>query len=101
MLGRPAAKKDESEMTAASAASSSARAITNDSRSGEPISSSPSTKILRLTGRPPPACCQASMAIRCAKNCPLSSQAPRAYTYPSRTSGSNGSDCHFSSGSGG
>jgi hypothetical protein len=86
-----AAAIPESKTTAASAPRSSPRI--HSVTSPEPASSSPSTRTRTLTGSSP-ARESPSAACSSGQKLPLSSDAPRAQTRPSRTSGSNGGTRH-------
>ena len=96
--GSPTSQLPESASTMASARSFSpcrSRIVGSES---EPISSSPSTKIVTPTGRSSPC---ARRAARWAITPALSSAAPRPYSRPSRSVGSNGGLSHSASSPGG
>ena len=91
IAGVCASTMPESNTIAASAPRSSARI--HSVMLSEPASSSPSTTTRTLTGSSP-SLASAQAACRSGQKLPLSSEAPRAYRRPSRTSGSNGGEVH-------
>ena len=97
MEGCPAAIIPASRLRAKSAASRPALAARKAGRLFEPTSSSPSISHRTFAGGRPERH-TASTAARAAQNCPFMSETPRAYRLPPRTTGSNGAECHCSSG---
>ncbi|MMZ67312.1 hypothetical protein D1872_298880 [compost metagenome] len=88
-----------SEIRMTSAASLSWCDSKKPGRFGLVTSSSPSMQNLRLTGSSFSCFKIASAALMCMKTCPLSSVAPRAYSFPSRIDGSKGGVSHKCRGS--
>jgi len=101
MFGSVSLHWPPSELSARSHFSRSRWAATKSAICGLPISSWPSKKNLTLTGSAPSLFSSASVARIGVNILPLSSDAPRAYTRPSRTTGSNGGLLQRSSGSAG
>ena len=99
--GTSAAHIVVSETTMTSQASRSARSRSSAAKCGEPDSSSPSTSSFRVTGGAvaPAAARQARSPSVCSSTWPLSSDAPRPNSTPSRSAGSNGGESHSLSGS--
>jgi len=90
--GTSAAHIVVSETTMTSQASVAARSRSSAAKCGEPDSSSPSISSFRVTGgaAAPDAARQARSPSECSSTCPLSSDAPRPSSLPSRSAGSNG-----------
>ena len=88
-------------ITITSQASRSRSRRSRSAKCSEPDSSSPSTISLMVTGgaSPPDAATAARTPSEWMSTCPLSSEAPRPSSRPSRSTGSNGGLSHSSSGS--
>ncbi len=99
--GTSAAHMVVSETTITSQASRSRSRRSRSAKCVEPDSSSPSTISLSVTGGAAASCAASQALVPSAWNStwPLSSEAPRASSWPSRSTGSNGGESHSSSGS--
>ena len=99
--GTSAAHMVVSVITITSHESRSRRASSSAAKFADPDSSSPSIRSLSVTGGAsrPPGARQACAARAWKRTWPLSSEAPRASSWPSRCTGSNGGESHSSSGS--
>ena len=101
MDGTSAAHMVVSLITITSQASRARSRRSRSAKCSEPDSSSPSMSSLMVTGGAAAelAASQARTPREWNSTCPLSSEAPRPSSRPSRSAGSNGGLCHSSSGS--